>query len=89
MTQPELIKGLAILAIIMAAAWLSMPYADRYVVSVAPVKVGVPDSQAKTPAESVETAEPPSAVCVQADGCYKNWPFPNVPTLSPRCAPEK
>ena len=43
MTQPELIKGLAIFAIIMAAAWLSMPYADRYVTSVAPVKVAIPE----------------------------------------------
>ena len=86
MTQPELIKGLAIFAIIMAAAWLSMPYADRYVTSVAPVKVAIPNDPSKTPAEP---AEAPPATCVQADGSYRNWPWPNVPTLSPKCEPEK
>jgi hypothetical protein len=29
MTQPEFLKGFAVFAIVIGAAWLSMPYADR------------------------------------------------------------
>jgi GTP cyclohydrolase III len=85
MTRPEFLKGFAIFAITTGAALLSMPYVDRYVEGVAPVKAAIPDGQSKTP----DTAEVPPATCVQADGSYKNWPWPNVPTLSPPCAPEK
>ena len=80
MTQPEFLKGLAVFAITIAAAWLSMPYADRHVASVSPVKVAVPDQ-----AGPQDTA----AVCVESDGSYRNWPWPNAPTLSPPCPPEK
>jgi hypothetical protein len=85
MTRPEFLKGFAILATITGAAWLSMPYVDRYVEAVAPVKAAIPDSQPKT----TEAAETPPVTCVQSDGSYKNWPWPNVPMLSPKCAPEK
>jgi len=27
-----------------------------------------------------------AAACVGTDGAWKNWPWPNVPTLSPKCA---
>jgi hypothetical protein len=74
MTRPEFLKGFAVFAITIAAAWLSMPYADRYVASVSP-------DQAK-PAEA-------GAVCVESDGSYRNWPWSNAPTLSPKCPPEK
>jgi hypothetical protein len=26
--------------------------------------------------------------CVDAEGSWKNWLWPNVPTLSPKCRPE-
>jgi hypothetical protein len=81
MTRPEFLKGITIFAIVIGAAWLSMPYADRYVEAVAPVKAAIP--------ETPQTADAPPATCVQSDGSYKNWPWPNVPTLSPPCAPEK
>ena len=29
---------------------------------------------------------PSAAACVGNDGSWKNWPWPNVPTLSPPCA---
>jgi hypothetical protein len=85
MTQPDFLKGVAVFAIVTGAAWLSMPYADRYVAAVSPVKAGIPDVKPGTP----DTAVVPPATCVQSDGSYKNWPWPNVPTLSPPCAPEK
>jgi hypothetical protein len=81
MTQSEFLKGFAVFAIVIGAALLSMPYADRYVAAVSLVKAGIP--------ETPQTADAPPAACVQADGSYKNWPWPNVPTLSPPCGPEK
>jgi hypothetical protein len=81
MTRPELLKCFAIFAIIIGAAWLSMPYVDRYVEAVSPVKAAIP--------EISQTADAPPVTCVQSDGSYNNWPWPNVPTLSPPCAPEK
>jgi hypothetical protein len=81
MTQPELLKGSAIFAIIIGAAWLSMPLVDRYVEAVSSVKAAVP--------ETPQTADAPPVTCVQSDGSYKNWPWPNVSTLSPPCPPEK
>lgn len=75
MTRPEFLKGFAVFAIVIAAAWLSIPYADRYVASVSPVK-------AELPAQ-------PGAVCVEKDGSYRNWPWANAPTLSPKCDSEK
>ena len=80
MARPEFFKGFAVFAIVIAAAWLSMPYADRYVASVTPVKAAVPDQAG--PPEGATT-------CVERDGSYRNWPWPNVPTLSPPCPPEK
>jgi hypothetical protein len=29
------------------------------------------------------------AACVGKDGSWKNWRFPNVPTLSPKCRSER
>jgi hypothetical protein len=81
MTRPEFLKGFAIFAIIIGAAFLSMPYVDRYVAAVAPAKAAIP--------EPPQTADTPPVTCVQSDGSYKNWPWPNVPMLSPKCAPEK
>jgi hypothetical protein len=81
MTRPEFLKGFAVFAITTGAALLSMPYVDRYVEAVAPVKTAIP--------ETPQTADAPPVTCVQSDGSYKNWPWPNVPTLSPPCAPEK
>jgi len=42
------------------------------------------------PAASNDHAEAPAltpsaAACVGNDGSWKNWPWPNVPTLSPKC----
>jgi hypothetical protein len=55
------------------AAGLSSEYLDRHF--------------AKT-----DTASGPStssAACVDEDGSWKNWPWPNVPALSPKCRPDR
>ena len=33
----------------------------------------------------VPATTPSAATCVRKDGSWKNWPWPNVPTLSPKC----
>lgn len=82
MTRSEFLKGSAVLAVTLAAGVLSAPCVDRYVASVAPraVAAGSEPGPRKT-----EVQQPPAA-CVQADGSWKNWEWPNVPMLSPRCA---
>ena len=36
---------------------------------------------------SAETRSGPPEACVEADGSWKNWLWPNVPMLSPKCKP--
>jgi hypothetical protein len=93
MTQLEFLKGSAVVVITIAAASLSMPYVDRYVEASSAAIVSHPntrpaptDTPQATP--SATASEGPSP-CVQGDGSWKNWPWPNLPTLSPRCAPDK
>jgi hypothetical protein len=37
---------------------------------------------------SAEARSGPQDACVDADGSWKNWLWPNVPTLSPKCRPD-
>jgi hypothetical protein len=39
---------------------------------------------------TAETQTPPmpQGPCVDADGSWKNWPWSNVPMLSPKCKPD-
>ena len=37
---------------------------------------------------NVEARSGPQDACVDADGSWKNWLWPNVPTLSPKCRPD-
>ncbi|RTE88221.1 MULTISPECIES: hypothetical protein [Bradyrhizobium] len=34
---------------------------------------------------SLDTSGPAPPACVGEDGSWKNWPWPNVPALSPKC----
>jgi len=41
---------------------------------------------------ATDAAQMPSAsvsACVSEDGSWKNWIWANVPTLSPKCPPDK
>ena len=35
-----------------------------------------------------QTPPAPQGPCVDADGSWKNWPWSNVPMLSPKCKPD-
>ena len=36
-------------------------------------------------ARKVSAPSPSSTACIGEDGAWKNWPWPNVPALSPKC----
>ncbi len=71
MTRTEWIKGSATFLLVIVAGYFSTAYLDRHFAV----------------AEVNENAEPttPSTACVGEDGSWKNWQYPNVPMLSPKC----
>ncbi|KRR14466.1 hypothetical protein CQ12_35345 [Bradyrhizobium jicamae] len=70
MTLTELAKGSATFLVVMVAGLLSTVYVDRQFAAAAAPSGASPGS---------------TAACVDADGGWKNWPWPNVPALSPKC----
>ncbi|MBR0710667.1 hypothetical protein [Bradyrhizobium liaoningense] len=71
MKLSELAKGSSVMLGVIVAGYVSTSYVDqRFATSSAPAQTNGPG---------------PSA-CVDADGSWKNWPWPNVPALSPKCA---
>lgn len=76
MTRSELAKGSATFLVVIVAGFLSVSYLDRHLVT------------ETTKAASSESTEPSPAACVEKDGSWKNWPWSNVPILSPKCREE-
>lgn len=76
MTRSELAKGSATFLVVIVAGFLSESYLDRHLVT------------ETTKAASSESTEPSPAACVEKDGSWKNWPWSNVPILSPKCREE-
>lgn len=70
MTLAEFAKGSATFLVLIVAGLLSTVYVDRQFAAGA----------ARSDAPPASTA-----ACVSADGGWKNWPWPNVPALSPKC----
>jgi len=69
MKLADFAKGAATFLVAIAAGFLSTSYVDRYF---------------GEPKLSKWATSGPSA-CVSADWSWKNWPWPNVPALSPKC----
>jgi len=40
-------------------------------------------------AAHIEAPSASTAACVGEDGGWKNWPWPNVPALSPKCGRDR
>jgi len=73
MRLSDLAKGSSVFLGVFVAGYLSTTYVDQRLAT--PVKTG-----------STEPANGPAAsACVDVDGSWKNWPWPNVPALSPKC----
>ena len=94
MTRAELAMGSLTFLAVIAAGWLSENYLDRRFAAVEASKSDAANQRLDAPApksspEPAPEKEPgPPAVpgaCVDKDGSWKNWPWPNVPTLSPKC----
>ena len=84
MTLAEFAKGSTTFLVIIVAGLLSETYLDRHLAaSETDKKVASSDStEASTPSTS-------SAACVGKDGSWKDWPWSNVPTLSPKCREDR
>jgi hypothetical protein len=80
MRLSDLTKGSSVFLGVIIAGVLSTAYVDQ--------RFATPAKTASPPA-STSASEPPddpaSSGCVGKDGSWKNWPWPNVPALSPKC----
>lgn len=74
MKLSDLAKGSTVLLGVIVAGYVSTTYVDR--------RFAAPLQTASAPAS---TSSPAPSACVDADGSWKNWPWPNVPALSPKC----
>jgi hypothetical protein len=85
MTRSGFAMGSISFVAVIAAGILSARYVDRHFATAAG-KERVSNSQQEAPSPQPSTS---SGACVDADGSWKNWPWPNVPMLSPKCRPDK
>ena len=81
MTRAEFAKGSATFLVVIVAGFLSEGYLDRHLASETNKKASSIDG-----AEASSTS---SAACVGKDGSWKNWPWSNVPILSPKCREDR
>ncbi len=70
MRRSDLAKGVSVMFGVIVAGYVSAVYVDRSIPS---------------PAAAAPSGRPAPPACVDADGSWKNWPWPNVPALSPKC----
>jgi hypothetical protein len=84
MTRAEFAKGSATFLVVIVAGLFSEAALDRYLAAAETDKKAT--STADTEASAPATA---SAACVGKDGSWKNWPWSNVPILSPKCREDR
>ena len=77
MTLAEFAKGTTTFVVVIVAGLLSEIYLDRHLAAIEAEK-----KVASAPSTS-------SAACVEKDGSWKNWPWSNVPILSPKCREDR
>jgi hypothetical protein len=87
MTRTEFAMGSVIFIAVIAAGALSAHTVDRHFAKVEAAEAEAKAAKNLAANDKVETPEPPSVrgACVDADGSWKNWPWANVPMLSPKC----
>ncbi|MCK1383865.1 hypothetical protein [Bradyrhizobium sp. 21] len=74
MKRSDLAKGSSVLLGVIVAGYVSTTYVDQRFTT--PIKTSSLPAPKNTPG---------SAACVEEDGSWKNWRWPNVPALSPKC----
>ncbi|QIP07624.1 hypothetical protein [Bradyrhizobium symbiodeficiens] len=70
----DLAQGSSVFLGVILAGYLSTTYVDQRFAM-----------QATTTGSPAPTSGPAPSACVGEDGSWKNWPWPNVPALSPKC----
>jgi hypothetical protein len=85
MTRSGFATGSIISIAVIAAGFVSTRYVDRHFAT-STGKERSSNSQQEAPSPQPSTS---SSACVDADGSWKNWPWPNVPMLSPKCRPDQ
>jgi hypothetical protein len=85
MTRSGFATGSIISIAVIAAGLVSTRYVDRHFAAPAG-KERASSSQQEAPSPQPSTS---SGACVDADGSWKNWPWANVPMLSPKCRPDQ
>jgi hypothetical protein len=77
MTRAEFAKGSATFLVVIVAGLLSEAYLDKHF--------------AATSSDGADASAPSTspAACVGKDGSWKNWPWSNVPILSPKCREDR
>ena len=78
MTRTELAQGSLTFAVVIVAGFVSTAYLDRHFAET--TSNNGPEGPAQLPS---------SAACVGKDGSWKNWPWSNVPALSPKCPDDR
>jgi hypothetical protein len=79
MTRAEFAKGSATFLVVIVAGLLSEAYLDKHFAATETDKKA-------TSSDGTEVSAPSTspAACVGKDGSWKNWPWSNVPILSPK-----
>jgi hypothetical protein len=85
MTRSGFVTGSIISVAVIAAGLVSTRYVNRHFATAAG-RERVSNSQQEATSPQPSTS---SGACIDADGSWKNWPWPNVPMLSPKCRPDK
>ena len=92
MKLSELAKGASVFLGVIVAGYVSTVYVDQRLATQlkeasppAPTGTPTPTGSAVPAINPAPTNSPGPSACVEADGSWKNWPWPNVPTLSPKC----
>jgi hypothetical protein len=89
MTRAEFAKGSAIFLVVIVAGWLSEAYLDQHLPA---TEIPAAETDRKATSSDGAEASAPStspAACVGKDGSWKNWPWSNVPILSPKCREDR
>ena len=84
MTGAEFAKGSATFLVVIVAGLLSEAYLDRHFPATEMDKKAASSDGTEASAPSTSPA-----VCVGKDGSWKNWPWSNVPILSPKCREDR
>ena len=82
MTLAEFAKGTTTFVVVIVAGLLSETYLDRHFAATDTHQQATDGAEASSPSTS-------SAACVGNDGSWKNWPWSNVPILSPKCREDR